>query len=67
MTLTDFIAALGGTYATARAFSTTPQAISNWKRRQRLPASRQLRALQIARKKRLRFDPAAATQPEARR
>ena len=24
MTLTDFIAALGGTYATARAFSTTP-------------------------------------------
>jgi hypothetical protein len=44
MTLTDFIAALGGTYATARAFSTTPQAISNWKRRQRLPAARQLEA-----------------------
>jgi hypothetical protein len=67
MTLIDFLAALGGTQKAARAFATSPQAISNWKRRQRLPASRQLQALQIARKKRLRFDPAAATQPEARR
>jgi hypothetical protein len=67
MTLHEFIAALGGTHATARAFITTPQAISNWKRRQRLPAARQLQALQIARKRRLRFDPAAATIREARR
>jgi len=67
MTLIDFLAALGGTQQAARAFATTPQAISNWKRRQRLPAARQLQALQIARKKRLRFDPAAATHPEARR
>ena len=67
MTLIDFLAALGGTLAAARAFATTPQAISNWKRRQRLPAARQLQALQIARKKRLRFDPAAATQREVRR
>ena len=67
MTLIEFLAALGGTQQAARAFATTPQAISNWKRRQRLPAARQLQALQIARRKRLRFDPAAATQPEARR
>ena len=67
MNLTQFLAAIGGTLAAARAFSTSPQAISNWKRRQRLPAARQLQALQIARKRRLRFDPAAATQPEARR
>lgn len=67
MTLIDFLAALGGTQQAARAFATSPQAISNWKRRQRLPAARQLQALQIARKKRLRFDPAAATQPEVRR
>jgi hypothetical protein len=67
MTLTDFIAALGGTYAASRAFVTTPQAISNWKRRQRLPAARQLQALLIARKKRLPFNPVAATKPEARR
>jgi hypothetical protein len=56
MTLTDFIAALGGTNATARAFCTTPQAVCNWKRRQRLPAARQLQALQIARERRLRID-----------
>jgi hypothetical protein len=67
MNLTQFLAAIGGTLAAARAFSTSPQAISNWKRRQRLPAARQLQALQIARKRRLRFDPQAATQPEARR
>lgn len=67
MTLTDFIAAIGGTNATARAFSTTPQAISNWKRRQRLPAARQLEAFRIARAKRLAFDPVAATRREARR
>ena len=67
MTLTDFIAALGGTSATARAFSTTPQAISNWKRRQRLPAARQLEAFLIARANRLAFDPVAATQKEVRR
>lgn len=56
MTLTDFIAALGGTNATARAFCTTPQAVCNWKRRQRLPAARRLQALQVARKRRLRID-----------
>ena len=67
MNLTQFLAALGGTQQAARAFATTPQAISNWKRRQRLPAARQLQALMIARKKRLRFNPVAATQPEVRR
>lgn len=67
MNLTQFLAAIGGTIAAARAFSTTPQAISNWKRRQRLPAGRQLQAFQIARKRRLQFNPQAATQPEARR
>ena len=67
MNLTQFLAALGGTLAAARAFATTPQAISNWKRRQRLPAARQLQALQIARRRRLKFDPQAATQPEVRR
>jgi hypothetical protein len=67
MNLTQFLAAIGGTLAAARAFATSPQAISNWKRRQRLPAARQLQALQIARKKRLRFDPQSATQPEVRR
>jgi hypothetical protein len=56
MTLVQFIAALGGTNAAARAFSTTPQTVSNWKRRQRLPAARQLQALQIARERSLRID-----------
>ena len=51
----DMAAALGGTQQAARAFATSPQAISNWKRRQRLPASRQLQALQIARKKRVEY------------
>lgn len=58
MTVSDLVRLLGGTHATARAFFTSPQAVSNWKRRQRLPAARQLQALQIARKRRLRIDAA---------
>lgn len=67
MTLHHFIDLLGGTSAAARMFATTPQAICNWKRRQRLPAARQLEAFRIARAMRLAFDPIAATQKEVRR
>jgi hypothetical protein len=56
MTISDFVAALGGTNATARAFTTTPQAVCNWKRRRRLPAARQLQALHIARRHQLIVD-----------
>ena len=67
MTLAQFIAAIGGTSKASRAFATTPQAISNWKRRERLPAARQFQALRIARARRIKFDPIAATQKEVRR
>jgi hypothetical protein len=48
MSITRFIARLGGPAAAARLFCCSPQAISNWIRRRAIPRSRHLEAVRIA-------------------
>jgi hypothetical protein len=48
MSITRFIARLGGPAAAAKLFRCSPQAISNWIRRRAIPRSRHLEAVRIA-------------------
>jgi hypothetical protein len=48
MSITRFIARLGGPAAAAKLFRCSSQAISNWIRRRAIPRSRHLEAVKIA-------------------
>jgi hypothetical protein len=48
MSITRYIARLGGPAAAARLFCCSPQAISNWIRRRAIPRCRHLEAVRIA-------------------
>jgi hypothetical protein len=60
MTITRYIARLGGPAAAARLFRCSPQAISNWLRRRAIPRSRHLEAVRIAERAGFTFDPEAS-------
>jgi hypothetical protein len=60
MSITRFIARLGGPAAAARLFSCSPQAISNWIRRRAIPRSRHLQAVRIAERAGFDFNPEAS-------
>jgi hypothetical protein len=61
MTVSDFIAALGGNIPAAKLFRVTRPAVCNWKAANRLPARLHLRAHLIADERRIRFDPERPT------
>ena len=60
MTITRYIARLGGPAAAARLFRCSPQAISNWLRRRAIPRSRHLEAVRIAERAGFAFNPEAS-------
>ena len=60
MSITRFIARLGGPAAAARLFCCSPQAISNWIRRRAIPRSRHLEAVRIAERAGFDFNPEAS-------
>ena len=61
MTVSDFIAALGGNITAAKLFAVTRPAVCNWKAANKLPARLHLRAHRIADERRIRFDPERPT------
>lgn len=56
-TLDEFIDALGGTGAAARAFDSKSNAVSNWKGAGRFPAWAAMRARDIAQENKMLVDP----------
>lgn len=61
MTVSDFIAALGGNLEAAKLFKVTRPAVCNWKASNKLPARLHLLAHLIADERRIRFDPERPT------
>jgi hypothetical protein len=59
MTVTEFIAALGGNSSAAAAFGVGASAVCNWKATNRMPARLHLKALRLAAERGLSFDPEA--------
>jgi hypothetical protein len=66
MTVSDFIAELGGNLAAAKLFKVTRPAVCNWKAANKLPARLHLRAHLIAGEKRIRFDPQRPTRARSK-
>ena len=57
LTVSEFITALGGTTKAAAIFDVTPPAVSNWRASGELPAKLHLKALRLAEKMGIAFDP----------
>ena len=62
MTVSEFIAAIGGNPSAARLFGVTRPAVCNWKAANRLPDRLHLKALKLAAERKLRFDPESPAQ-----
>lgn len=59
MTVSEFIAAIGGNSSAAAAFGVGASAVCNWKAANRMPDRLHLKALRLAAEKGLSFDPEA--------
>lgn len=66
MTVSDFIAAIGGTTKAAELFRVTAPAISNWKARGVIPWPHRAKAMRLSAKLAIGFDPDAPAKPRKR-